>query len=642
MKGRVNQGAQAGGTNRSPVDGIAARALTICALLSFATIAAAQRPGVELRIETKTLELGEAVNVQLVCTNTGVPETPEGTIPDGLELKLINSTPSSSSMTQIFNGRRSQRTTYTYRMRLTALKAGEYTLGPITVDVDGTRYETRPVRIVVQESDTASTAQGDRFIFAEIAVTPQSLYVTETFVATLTIGIRKVRINGKDYQIDLLRKVLDQRRSQFSVFADGSVTRTERVLSDFDDLRHDYEVFRVTKRIRAEEVGEYRVGPVFLKANYPTKLRRGFFQGYEVSRMRKETARAEAVTVEVNAPPEEGRPGDYSGAIGRFAMSVTAKPTRVEQGKPLTLAMSISGSPLEGVAGPDLARQPELASRFDYTNDELVGDVEGGTKTFRRAIFPKQVGEQTIPSVSWSYFDPRKERYVTLTSKPINITVDPASATSTTITLLREAEREQKTTSLTLLTGGISPNFVDPDAVLADQSFALTGPWVASIVVSPLAWLMVTLATRHRARLRTDADFARRRRARRTAGVRISRALRNGQREQQLYGLAESITGYLADRFGAPPGMLTPDEVRTLLATHGIEETTSAEIVDFLQTCDAVRYAPSAIGTVSVSRAATDVSDWIKRIERMGPVSNRPGEPRTCARAVPRVHGDVR
>ena len=79
--------------------------ITAGTLAWLATAVAAQQPGIELKLETQTLELGEAVSVRLVCTNTGVPRTPETAVSDGLSLKLVNSTPSSSSYTDVINGR---------------------------------------------------------------------------------------------------------------------------------------------------------------------------------------------------------------------------------------------------------------------------------------------------------------------------------------------------------------------------------------------------------------------------------------------------------------------------------------------------------------------------------------------------------
>jgi hypothetical protein len=589
--------------------------ITIGALMLIAPEVAAQLAGVELQLETRTLELGEAVSVQLVCTNTGMPSTPEAAVPDGLELKLLNPNPSSSSFTQIINGRTTRRSTYTYTMSLTALKEGTYTLGPISVVADGTTFRTEPVTIVVRKTETDGAMQGDRFIFAEIDVHPRSLYVTETYTATLTIGIRKVRIGGRQLNIDLLGQVLDQGRSQLSVFPGGDVRRSTRTLPDSSGERHAYELFTVPRQIRAEEVGETLVGPVFLKANYPTSVRRGFFGGYQVTSSRRETARADAIAVDVKGPPEEGRPGDYTGALGRFTMDVSAKPTRVEQGQPVTLSVAIRGAPLEGVAGPDLAAHPELASRFDYTTDELVGDREGNAKVFRRAIFPRQVGDQTIPPISWSYFDPREERYVTLTSDPISISVDPPAPTTTTITTIGEPQAERGDTKLTVLTGGIQPNFVDPDAVLAHQSFTLTMPWVVALVASPLLWLAATLANRHRARLRRDPGWARRRGARRAAHAAIGRALQAGQPATCLHGLYEALTGYLSDRFDLPSATLTPGEVRGLLAERGVDEAVARDVVAFLEACDAARYAPGAGGDLSVPKAAAKVRAWVRRFE---------------------------
>ena len=597
--------------------GVARYALGFLVVLALPAPAFAQEPGVELRLDTRVLELGEAVDVQVVCRDTARPDAPQAAVPDGLDLKLLNSNPMSSSFTQIINGRTSQQTTYTYPMRLTALKEGTYTLGPITVVAGGTTYRTEPVQIVVRKSEVTSAARGDKLVFAELDVQPRSLYVTQAYVARLTFGIRKVEIGGRILNFDLLRDVLDQGASQLSTFAGSSdVRRTESRIPDSGGVSQAYEIFYVTKEVRAEQVGEALVGPVFLRVNYPTAVRRGFFGGTEVTQARKDSARADAVTVEVKGPPAEGRPDDYTGAIGQFTMRVSVKPTHVEQGQPVTLAVAVQGTPLEGVAGPDLTKQPELVSRFDFTKDELVGDVEGGAKVFRRAIFAKQAGEQTVPPIRWSYFDPRQERYVTLTSDPITVGVDPPSAT-TTIVLTERPDQEPKGTTLTVLAGGISPNFTDAGLVLADQSFVLSAPWIASLIASPLAWLVVALVTRHRARLRADVGFARRRRAKRAANGRISRALSNSEPVKQMHGLAEAMTGYLCDRFRLPPGTLTPGDARSLLSTRGIDQRTADGIVDLLETCDAMRYAPGMVNSLSAPQSAAAIRGWIRDIEKV-------------------------
>lgn len=588
----------------------------VLSLVAFPNVVAAQRGSVELRVPAGAMEVGEATTIQLICRNTGVPSAPEAVVPDGLDLRLLNTTPSFSSMTRIVNGRRSSEETHTFTMRLTALKEGTHTLGPITVEAGTMTYATQPRRIVVRRTDVASEPNGDRFIFADLQVTPRSLYVTQTYTATLTFSIRKVEIDGRIQNLDMLRQVLDLSSSQLSVFARGRAERSERWLFDSNRNRHRYEVFRVVQRIRAEEVGEIMVGPVFLKANYPTRLRRGFFGSIDISRYREEFARTDGIPVTVKAPPQEGRPPSYNGAIGRFRMDVGARPTRVEQGEPITLTIAIRGTPLDGLAGPDLTGHPELASRFDFTKDELVGDLEGNARVFRRAVFPKQSGNQTIPPLIWSYFDPRIERYVTLESPPIDIVVDPRSDSGVPIALPDAATSETSETRLTLLSGGISPNFVDADAVLADHSFKLTTPWLASMIASPFVWLAITLMASHRERIRSDGSFARRRRASTQARKRINHAVRSGDVPQQMSALAGAITHYVSDRYGLGAGTLTADDVDVVLRSNGVDEALVTEMVRFLEACDAVRYTPGAIGSMSPDVAVANTRRWLARLER--------------------------
>lgn len=575
----------------------------------------AQKQGITLQLESTVLEPGESMVAKLVCTNLNNPETPTTVMPDGLKLNLVSGTPSVFNQSSWVNGRMSRVFTHTYELQIIADKPGRFLIGPVLVKSEGKVYRTKPVSIVVRELTVASEPRGDRFIFAEIEAAPRSLYVTEPFVAKLTIGIRNVVIRGQKVDMDLL-KIIDARQSQLSVFASSRFTPTAARLIDSNGKKHDYTIYRTTVRLRAEKVGTKTIGPVFLKAGYPTEVRRSFFNN-RVTRSRRETTRVDAIGVEVKGPPMENRPPDFQGALGRYTLRVAAKPDRVEQGQPVTLTITIRGRPLEGVAGPDLAQHPELTSRFDFSRNELVGDMEGGTKTFRLALFPKQQGEQTIPPIRWSYFDPKSETFVTRTSNPIPLTVDPPSATSTTINLAGENESPQNGETLTLLTGGISPNYVDPATVLASQVFTFSKAWSTALLFPPVLWLGATFVAWRSARFRADSGLARRRRAVRNAKPLIRSALHGSDATEQWAKLSAALTGYLADRFNLPPGTLTPDDARTLMESHTVEPQLARDLVGFLIAADAARYAPSELDNAAVRQATKDVRRWIHQLERL-------------------------
>ena len=96
----------------------------------------------------------------------------------------------------------------------------------------------------------------------------------------------------------------------------------------------------------------------------------------------------------------------------------------------------------------------------------------------------------------------------------------------------------------------------------------------------------------------------------------LNRALRDGRADQRFNALADVLKDYLSDRFNLPPGELTPTEAMTVLTEHGADDTTAGEVAEFLETCNAARYVPGAVGTMSADQAADNIRAWIKRIER--------------------------
>jgi hypothetical protein len=580
----------------------------------------AQDAGCALNVGTTALEVGEVADATLVCRNTGEPELPQLTVPEGVSLQAISATPSQRSLTQIVNGQRYAEKTFSFQLRLTALQPGTYRLGPIAVQAGGKTFLTLPVTITARAQKVDNAPRGDRIVFVEIGVEPSSLYLTQSLSAELTLGIRKVQINGREFELDLLRDVLDQRSSQFSVFgdpADRTMTTTGQTILDSTGTPHRYEIFRIKKRIRVDEVGELNIGPVFAKVNYPTQLRRSFWGGFEVAAAATHTARAAAVTVAVKPPPEQGRPPTFAGAIGRYAFDVSAKPTEVELGQPITLSMRIRGAPLEGLAGPYLSVAAGLAGRFDYTADEPIGETEGGARVFRKAVFPRQIGDQTIPPIAWSYFDPRAERYVTLNSEPIPIVVNPSTSSPDFVGIASggDLSARDRQTKLTILQGGISPNVVNSDRLLGNHAVAFGPAWGATVVAGPIAWFATALLVRHRHRLSKDAGYARRRRAFRRATARIQLARRNEAPKEQMALLASAVTGYVADRFGRPGASLTTEEVGTALSEHKVYDETRRSIEDFLRAADAARYASVSGAPGDFADADRRVRGWLRQLE---------------------------
>ncbi|GAM10019.1 hypothetical protein OR1_02304 [Geobacter sp. OR-1] len=105
--------------------------------------------------------------------------------------------------------------------------------------------------------------------------------------------------------------------------------------------------------------------------------------------------------------PNEGRPASFSGAVGRFSVTVVGKPDTVNIGDPITVITTISGTgSLEGAQCPNLSAPgvQSFPSRSTRTGKGL---------NCEQIVIPRN--QAAVPPVKWSYFDPAGKKYETIT-----------------------------------------------------------------------------------------------------------------------------------------------------------------------------------------------------------------------------------
>ena len=126
--------------------------------------------------------------------------------------------------------------------------------------------------------------------------------------------------------------------------------------------------------------------------------------------------------------PAEGRPADFNGAVGNFTMTVTAGPTNVAVGDPITVRVQISGrGALDSLTLPS---QPEWRDFKIYppTSKVETSDQLGleGTKTFEEIVSPQNADVHQLPQFSFSFFNPDDGHYHTLTQPAVPLAVQAA------------------------------------------------------------------------------------------------------------------------------------------------------------------------------------------------------------------------
>jgi hypothetical protein len=233
---------------------------------------------------------------------------------------------------------------------------------------------------------------------------------------------------------------------------------------------------------------------------------------FDIGPMQQEqvTLRGPTSTVTVVEPPAAGRPTDYSGAVGSFALSVDPPAGTPRVGEPLTLAFHVTGNGnfdrVTGVAVADAKGLKTYPAKADFVAGTAA---TAGTKTFTQTVVPTQAGTVEVPAATFSYFDPAKHAYVAARTPPLPLAVAAAPGGGAADPGLAASVREP----------GMLPNRVDPGephaelVPLVDRASTWLGV-AALLTVTILATLIAWSRRSHRiasvlASRRVDREVAR-------------------------------------------------------------------------------------------------------------------------------------
>jgi hypothetical protein len=130
--------------------------------------------------------------------------------------------------------------------------------------------------------------------------------------------------------------------------------------------------------------------------------------------------------------PTEGRPKDFSGAVGDFQVSSDVSPVRAAEGDPITLRLHVSGTGNFDRVDPSMFDHLDHWKTYPAKSSFNQGDAVGykGEKVFEQPLIAAQPGEQSIPGLELSYFNPATRHYERARTPPIKVMIATSLADS--------------------------------------------------------------------------------------------------------------------------------------------------------------------------------------------------------------------
>ena len=418
----------------------------------ISTVAAAEPPSTE-QIEPAQITLGQSAQLTIAASeNSATPIAPP--VIAGLEFVAV----SQSSQFETVNGRSSSTNSVVYQV--VPQRVGIYTIPgiargsqPLVLRVlpgnSGNATALTPAQTGASTLPSvtangllagATRLSADGTAFVRLALPKHQLYVGESIPVDIQVGMRAglvaslnglPTLNGDAFTLNPLSAQPVQSEEivagkPFTVLAWRSVLAA--VKPGALSLTIETPLTVRMQRTRPEPqdlLADSGFGDVF---NDP------LFQNFFGATTEKDLTVASApVTFTVLALPTQNRPADFSGAIGKFKVSSELSADATTAGDPLTLRLHVTG-----------------AGNFDRVNSAMLGALDHwktyqptasfspadnagyrGEKSFEQPVIAEQSGTQTLPGMTFSYFDPEARRYQTAQTPALSVSVAPAPSAST-------------------------------------------------------------------------------------------------------------------------------------------------------------------------------------------------------------------
>ncbi|OYV47302.1 MAG: hypothetical protein B7X06_03155, partial [Verrucomicrobia bacterium 21-51-4] len=406
-------------------------------------LAAEEGVVVSSRFNPKQLAVGQAGVYEIVVD--GSQSAPAGKGIPGQQGLAMQYRGQQASF-QVLNGQSRSRSIYIFNV--VAQSAGSYTIPEYSVQVDGKAYTVPAASLEVSPSPSAVTApsyyagqsasaQGrssqapsSPYVFLELKLPRNNLYVGETIPCWANLGVRE----GSAYRI--LSPGPEPVGAGFDAFAFNPARDPLQAREQRGPI-----VYRETlwpTAMTPLKAGTYTISfGLNVAVQLPTQPNgtEDDYSSYSILSnflANVETLSLETKTeqIQVSPLPAEGKPKDFTGAIGSFSAQQLISTTTPDVGEPVTLTLVINGTGnFDRIQAPALPEDPNWKSyppRVDFNPEDPIGYQ--GAKRIQYVIIPLSESIQATPDLHISYFDPVAGKYRELTPEPLPIEVKPGSS----------------------------------------------------------------------------------------------------------------------------------------------------------------------------------------------------------------------
>ena len=488
-----------------------------------------------------------------------------------------------STSVQIVNGRMTREVRSNYA--IIPLKAGRLRIPPLSVESGGKVYKTREIIIQVS-AQPQQPAQNKNVFVSSLVSNPnpfQGEQIVYTFRLFTAVQIANARFQQPGFTGFSAKEVEDRKTYR-------------QVVSG-----REYQVTELKFVLVPLTTGKKVIEPAVLQCDIVRRKQRSrgpfgsFFDDpfFGSTELEPVVFRTRPIEVTINSLPAYTGAVEFSGLVGKFDIRADIEAETLGVGDSTTLTVVIEGTGnIMDAAPPSIPAPVEFKRYTDAPEEEIRLDASGfsGKKAFRTALVPVKEGSYTIAPIRLSYFDTASESYVTRSTKPFSLRVNPPAEKEKPEIVLTTPETGELPGSLKKkveFTGrDILPLKENLDALRNQQPWSLLR-FILFLAIPVFAYIALRTAL---ALTRKDDHPSAIMAAR--AEEALKQAGKPGVSEEDfLSGLYRGIVSIVLSKAGVKGESLTTVEAKDILLSNGYSEDIADRAAGLLERIESTRYS---------------------------------------------------
>jgi len=587
-------------------------------LFALLFIPGAQSQDLEVRASIGTDTVGLNDQFQLTITvsgkDSGDAEAPQ--LPRFENFQVVAG-PSVSTQFQWINGRTSSTKSFIYV--LLPGKEGQFTIDPIEVTVGKRVFNTQPIDVRVTASSTQAAPLPSRpfspfddedFRGAETRLSGNEVFIEAALDRNSAYPGQQVTLEYHLYtQVGISGLQLQESAPLTGFWVEDLEVESNPVGKRKIINGTEYQDYVIKKQaLFPTTVGKLRIPP----STFAVSARLGgsvfdfFDRNQTLYRMTKE------IYLNVSALPTENRPSTFSNAVGSFSLTDSVDKTEAATGEAIELRVKLEGKGnlkmIPDVSLPSMSDFTIYSSKRSDNIKPLDGSIIGGDKTWDYVIVPKAPGDQTVPPLAFSYFDPQTESYQTVTTSPLLLKITRGQDVGGSIADLSGISKQ------TLTRQGTDINFIKFSAndLALGQVPVYRAIWFYLLAAIPLiGTLLALIIEKERSRQSINGALVRSRKARRKALARLKAAHKAGRAD------ARRFYDDLTDKFSLPEIAVTGDSLERALAEKSVGADTTREAIACLQECSYGRFVSASGSADKMRQLSARIAAVVNTLENL-------------------------